>query len=230
MPGRRMLRLAHRGDWRRSPENTLAAFRAAMAIPGCDGVEFDVRLGGEGTPVVIHDDTLARVQRRPGRASELRDAELDAAGVPTLAAVLAALPGDAFLDVELKGDDHGATTAAVLRAGRGDAPGRAVVSSFDPPSLVAMRDALPDWPRWLNADDLSPATLSLALGTGCVAVSAHEDAITVTSVRAAADAGLEVAAWTVRRQSTADRLERLGMIACCVEGEALDARAPGARS
>ena len=40
---RRTLRLAHRGDWRRAPENTLAAFLAALAVPGCDGLEFDVR-------------------------------------------------------------------------------------------------------------------------------------------------------------------------------------------
>ncbi len=41
--GRVPLRLAHRGDHRRYPENTLAAFRAALALPGCDGLEFDVR-------------------------------------------------------------------------------------------------------------------------------------------------------------------------------------------
>ena len=33
------MRLAHRGDWRRAPENTVAAFLAAMAIPaGADGL------------------------------------------------------------------------------------------------------------------------------------------------------------------------------------------------
>ena len=56
------LRLAHRGDWRRAPENTIAAFLAALDVPGCDGLEFDVRAAADGVPVVIHDDTLARVQ------------------------------------------------------------------------------------------------------------------------------------------------------------------------
>ena len=108
----------------------------------------------------------------PGRSRDLDDAALAAAGVPTLASTLAALPADAFLDVELKGDDHGAPTAGVLRAARGDAPAHAIVSSFDEAaSLATMRELLPDWPRWLNADDLAPATLSLALGLGCVAVS-----------------------------------------------------------
>ena len=220
-----MLRLAHRGDWRRDPENSIAAFRTAMEVPGCDGIELDVRLSGEGTPVVIHDETLARVQRLPGRVRDLDDAVLEAAGVPTLASTLSAVPADAFVDVELKGDDHGPPTAAVLLAARGDAPARAVVSSFDPPSLVTMRELLPDWPRWLNADDLAPDTLSLALGLGCVAVSIRWQAVTPETMRRAREAGIEVAAWTVRRTATADRLERLGVVACCVEGPALEGAA-----
>ena len=173
-----------------------------MRIPGCDGVELDVRLARDGVPVVLHDETLARVQRRPGRVGELDAHALEAAGVPRSPPCSPRSPG-AFLDVELKGDDHGAATAAVLRAARGDAPASAVVSSFDPPSLAAMRELLPAGARWLNADDLAPATLSLALGLGCLAVSVLWRAITPETVRRAHDAGLEVAAWTVRRRRRA---------------------------
>ena len=52
------LRLAHRGDWRAAPENSLQALVAATRIPGCDGVEFDVRLSRDGVPVLLHDETL----------------------------------------------------------------------------------------------------------------------------------------------------------------------------
>jgi glycerophosphoryl diester phosphodiesterase len=38
----------------------------------------------------------------------------------------------------------------------------------------------------------------------------------------ARDAGLEVAAWTVRRRATYRRLERLGVVAICAEAAALD--------
>ena len=216
------LRLAHRGDWRVAPENTLEALLAAMRIPGCDGVEFDVRLSADGIPVILHDETLARVQRRPGRADALVAVQLAALAVPPLAAVLAALPPDAFLDVELKGDDHGDATAAVLLAGRGETGSRAVVSSFEPPTLAAMADRLPGWDRWLNAVDLAPATLSLALGLGCAGVSVLWGALTPASILAARGAGLDVAAWTVRRRATFDRLGRLGVAACCVEAAALD--------
>jgi glycerophosphoryl diester phosphodiesterase len=218
----RPLRLAHRGDWRVAPENTIDALLAAMAIPGCDGVEFDVRLSADGIPVILHDETLARVQRRPDRVDAMTAADLVSLGVPSLAELLSALPSDAFLDVELKGEDHGDATATVLGAGRTDAGASAVISSFEPPTLVAMAARLPGWRRWLNADDLEPATISLAIELGCAGVSALWGALTPASIRAAHAAGLDVAAWTVRRRATFDRLGRLGVMACCVEAAALD--------
>jgi glycerophosphoryl diester phosphodiesterase len=220
--GGRPFRLAHRGDWRRAPENTLEALVAAMAVPGCDGVEFDVRLSRDGVPVLLHDETLARVQRRPQRVAELAAAELARAGVPDLEAVLSVLPPSAFLDVELKGDDHGDATAAVLRAARGDVPTRAVLSSFEGPTLASMADRLPGWSRWLNAEDLAPATISLAVGLGCRGVSVLWAAITPAAMRTAQAVGLDVAAWTVRRPATFERLARLGVVAACVEAAALD--------
>ena len=217
-----MLRLAHRGDWRHAPENSLAAFRAAMAIPGCDGVELDVRLSGEGTPVVLHDETLSRVQRRPGRVGALRDAELAAAGVPTLAAALAAVPAGAFLDVELKADNHGAGTGAALRAARGESPDRAVVSSFDVRILARVGGSRPGWRRWLNVRDLRPATIEIASGLGCVGVACAWRAINERGIDRVRTAGLVLAAWTVSNAVTSRRLERAGIEAVVAEGEALD--------
>jgi len=74
------LRLAHRGDWRGAPENSLQALVAATRIPGCDGVEFDVRLSRDGVPVLLHDETLRRVQRRAERVDALDAATLAEAG------------------------------------------------------------------------------------------------------------------------------------------------------
>lgn len=221
-PLRLPLRLAHRGDWRRAPENTIEALLAAMAVPGCDGVEFDVRLSRDGVPVLLHDETLTRGQGRPKRVDQATAAELASAGVPDLDAVLRALPPDAFLDVELKGDDHGEATASVLRAARGEAPARAVLSSFEAPTLASMADRLPGWTRWLNAEDLAPATISLAVGLGCRGISVLWAAITTATMDAARTAGLDVAAWTVRRRATFERLWRLGVVAACVEAAALD--------
>jgi glycerophosphoryl diester phosphodiesterase len=219
-PGR-TLRLAHRGDWRWAPENSPAAFRAALGVPGCDGLEFDVRAAADGEPVVVHDETLARVQGRPERVDELGAAALRALGVPSLAEVLATLPGDAYLDVELKGPPQRAVLG-VLEAGRGRGLDGAIVSSFEPLTLAWLARARPGWPRWLNALDLSPLTIEGARALGCAGISVLWRAVDARSARAVTAAGLGLAAWTVRRRATLRRLERLGVAFACVEAAALD--------
>lgn len=214
-------RLAHRGDWRAAPENTLAAMRAALAVPGCDGLEFDVRGSRDGVPVLLHDATLDRVQRRPERADDLTAAELEEAGIPSLAAVLEAAGPRPFLDVELKGVPVPGVIG-VLETGRGPGLDGAVVSSFEAPTLAWAGRQRPRWPRWLNAVDLGPATLAIAADLGCQGVSVHWRAVDGLAIARAAGLGLTVAAWTVRRLPTANRLERLGVTALCVEAAALD--------
>ncbi len=60
------LNIAHRGGAGLMPENTLAAFRDAVAR-GCDGAELDVQLTRDGVAVVHHDFRLmADVARRDG--------------------------------------------------------------------------------------------------------------------------------------------------------------------
>jgi glycerophosphoryl diester phosphodiesterase len=216
-----MLRIAHRGDARNAPENTLAAIEAALAIAGCDGVEFDVRLSADGVPVLLHDETLTRVQGRNERVDELSAMTLGGIGVPSLADVLAAVPHRAHLDVELKGR-HDRVVVEVLAAGRGPGLVNAVVSSFDPDTLERVGGLAPAWPRWLNAWDLSTTTIRRAAELGCRAVSVDFHVIDRGSLAAAGAAGLQVAAFTVRRRDTFGRLQRLGVISACVEAAALD--------
>ena len=215
------LRLAHRGDWRRAPENTIAAFVAALDAPGCDGLEFDVRAARGGVPVVIHDETLTRVQGVRRRVAALSPDELERHGVPTLEAVLQAIPRRAFLDVELKGDP-GRGAVDVLTAGRGPGLERAVVSSFMPATLERVGRLAPSWPRWLNTRDLEPATIESAVALECRGIAAQWRAIDPRSAGRVREAGLDLAAWTVRRRPTYARLERLGVIAICAEAAALD--------
>ena len=83
-----MLILAHRGYHAELPENTIAAFEAAIQ-EGADGVETDVQVTREGTPVLFHDRLIQ------GREiSALSHAELTVLvgyEVPTLAQALDAL-------------------------------------------------------------------------------------------------------------------------------------------
>jgi glycerophosphoryl diester phosphodiesterase len=219
LPGR-ALRLAHRGDHRHEPENTIAAFGAALAVSGCDGFEFDVRLSSDGVPVVIHDESLGRVQGRPDLVAALTADQLAVEGVPTLMAVLAVAGSGSFLDVELK-VDAGPAVVEVLRAGRGPMFVGTVVSSFEPGTLASIRGLEPTWPCWLNADALDDETLARAVALGCAGVSVEWHGIDAERVARARAAGLDVAAWTVTDPADALRVEAAGVVAICVEGAAL---------
>jgi glycerophosphoryl diester phosphodiesterase len=216
-----VLRLAHRGDWRHAPENSIAALEAALAVPGCDGVEFDVRLSSDGVPVLLHDETLQRVQGRSESVDQVAARQLEDLGVPTLADALDAIPHRAAINVDLKGL-HGRSVVEVLASGRGPGLVNGVVSSFEPETIERVAGLAPAWPRWFNAHDLSAGTIRRAAELECQAVSVDFHAIDHASVAAARAAGLEVAAWTVRRRTTYGRLQRLGVIAACVEAAALD--------
>ena len=216
-----MLRLAHRGDCRRAPENTIPALTAALAVPGCDGVEFDVRLSGDGVPVLAHDETLDRVHGRPGHVGEMTARQLEESGVPSLADALAVIPHHASINVDLKGF-HDRAIVEVLAAGRGPTLVNGVVSSFLPDTLERIARLAPAWPRWLNARHMSAETIRLASELGCSGISLEFHAIDRVSFAAARSADLDLAAWTVRRRTTYGRLERLGVVAACVEAAALD--------
>lgn len=218
----RPLVLAHRGDHRSHPENTLPAIAAALALPSCDGLEFDVHVSADGVPVVIHDESLLRVQGIDRLVADLDAAALGELGVPTLAAVLDLAPPPAFLDVELK-VDGGQGIADVLRGVRGPALDGAVISSFEIAALEWIRRVEPGWPLWLNAEDLSDETIALAGELGCRGISAWTDTIDEVAAARVAGAGLELAAWTVTDVADLRRLAALGVVAVCAEGAALDA-------
>lgn len=46
--------IAHRGNSAEAPENTAAAFDAALEAP-IDGIELDVQMSADGVPVIHHD-------------------------------------------------------------------------------------------------------------------------------------------------------------------------------
>jgi glycerophosphoryl diester phosphodiesterase len=218
-----MLVLAHRGDHRRALENTVAAFAAALSIPGVDGLELDVRASADGVAVVLHDASLARVQHRRIRASRLTAAELAGFGVPSLADVLAACPPGASLDVELK-EDLGEVALAPIREVRGRPDGgveQVVISSFDRDALATVRRLEPAWSCWLNTAWLSDRAIRAAAELGCTGIAAEWHRIDARRVARAREVGLDVAAWTVHDADVRDRLAGIGVAAACVEGGAL---------
>jgi glycerophosphoryl diester phosphodiesterase len=106
--------LAHRGCRAHAPENTLAAFRLALA-QGADIIETDLRITRDGVIVCIHDATVDRTTEGSGRVDQLPWAEIKQfkargkneqsypeARVPALAEVLETLADRTYFAVELK--------------------------------------------------------------------------------------------------------------------------------
>ncbi|MCB9136505.1 MAG: hypothetical protein H6636_13855 [Anaerolineales bacterium] len=64
------LAVAHRGGNITTPENTLAAFRNAIALH-MDYLEFDVQMTSDGALVVIHDETVDRTTNGTGAVKDM---------------------------------------------------------------------------------------------------------------------------------------------------------------
>ncbi len=76
MSNTRLIHLvAHRGNARDFPENTLPAFESALAL-GLRFLELDVQLSADGVPIVIHDHRLERTGAIPGTVFDLRAREI----------------------------------------------------------------------------------------------------------------------------------------------------------
>lgn len=205
---------AHRGGGGLAPENTLAGIAQAVAV-GCRGIEFDVMLSGDGTPVVIHDETVDRTTDGCGRVARLSDAELgslDAGArcgprwlgerIPTLAQALAAgVSADLFMNVEIKpargfDAETGRVAADLVASAMAGREGRVVLSSFSEAALEAARAAAPQLPRGLLVGRIPADWLARCQALGCMALHAdirHLDAAQVARVKAA---GLRLAAYT----------------------------------
>jgi glycerophosphoryl diester phosphodiesterase len=110
--------IAHRGDCSSAPENTLTAFKAALAA-GAHAVEFDVHITKDGQPVVMHDATVDRCTNSKGAVADLSLADiklLDAGSwfagplegeqVPTLDEAIEALPAPTVLFIHLRAHEN----------------------------------------------------------------------------------------------------------------------------
>jgi glycerophosphoryl diester phosphodiesterase len=107
--GVKPLGFAHRGASAHAPENTLAAFRLALAM-GAPGIETDVWMTADDVPVLHHGRT---VRRRP--IADLRAADLPT-GLPRLAELYADCGTDFDLSLDLKDGRSAAVAVEVARS------------------------------------------------------------------------------------------------------------------
>jgi glycerophosphoryl diester phosphodiesterase len=227
---------AHRGGALRWPENSLRAYREALAL-GVDLLETDVHLTADGAVVVLHDATLERTttgtgavrDRTLGELAALRlraaDGSPTAEGVPTLAQLLDLVaPSRAGLLLEIKagpgrqryaGLEDGAL--ALVRA-RG-LLARTVVMAFEPETVIAVRALEPavataaliargrDRRDRLTAEE----ALDRVRAVRATHVGIHFRLLDGGLVAALQQAGLAVGAWTVNEEADIRRVLGLGV-------------------
>lgn len=230
--------LGHRGDSAHAPENSLAAFRLALAA-GADGIECDAHLIASGAVVIMHDATLDATTTGAGPVSDLTEAQLrdlrlrprdrpiqpdyPDERIPTLEEVLRefARPG-VTLNVEIKPSANSDLAEAVARCVKDAGASRAtLLSSFDVRALDHLRAKHPDLRRALLFPPtlLAGALVGLRLGTswlsqasalGCEAVHPLWRLATPHAVQRAHHLGLRVTVWTVDDGQTIRRLVAAG--------------------
>ena len=163
---------AHRGLHSQGiPENSMAAFRAALA--GGFGIEFDLHLLKDGNLAVIHDSLLKRTTGADGRIEDLTTEDLKnyplegtSETIPTFRELLELYDGKAPLIVELKpvAGNHAALCEAACAMLEGYS-GVYCMESFDPRCVFWLKKNRPDIIRGQLAENFfrSGSTLSPVL-------------------------------------------------------------------
>ena len=155
--------VAHRGDSKNYPENTLPAFMSAAAL-GVDVIEPDVHLTKDGHIVIWHDPTLERNTDGKGTIESHTLAELKAfdAGytftqdggrsypfrgkgvqLATLDEALKALPGMRF-NIDLKSQEEEIVPTYIKVIRENGAENRVCTASFHLGNLRKLRSSAPD--------------------------------------------------------------------------------------
>ena len=206
-----MLVIAHRGASGHAPENTLAAFRKALAM-GATFIETDLQLSRDARFVAIHDSTVERTTNGKGAVHELTLAELrrldagawfgsEFAGerIPTLEEILGfAKQHDVVFYLELKpGGSWGGEHALIGALRESGQIARTVVISFDASILAAIRKIEPTLMTGLLFDGQIENPIGKALEIGARQIAVRSDLVTPWTLGEARKRDLQVVCWTV---------------------------------
>ena len=230
------LTIGHRGASAIAPENTMAAFREAIAV-GADGIEFDVRLTRDGVPVVIHDGTLRRTGGLPHRVADLTWSEIAKVDVgswfaesfanetvPSLAELFTLFESNnSTLYLEMKCDSSGEQRplgeACIKLIDEHSLKNRVVIECFQLPALKILKEidseiktvALFE-PTFSNPSVFSDQRIiKRATEVGAAALALHHRLARASLVQKAKLAGLHVAVWTVDDPVWIERARAIGV-------------------
>ncbi len=222
------LALAHRGFSAAEPENSMAAFAAAVAL-GYRYVETDVHATRDGVAVAFHDATLDRVTDGSGRIADLgwpvvaRARIAGSEPVPRLDDLLGTWP-ELRVNIDVKSVDAiGPLAAAIERTGAhervciasfSDARRRAVERALSRPVVTSAGTGTAARFRLAVATQRSrAATRTLSTVDGLQVPERHQriPVVTAATLAAAHAAGRFVHVWTVNDAADMTRLLDLGV-------------------
>jgi glycerophosphoryl diester phosphodiesterase len=208
-----MLVIGHRGASGHAPENTLAAFRKAVAL-GATFIETDLQLSRDAHFVAVHDDTVNRTTNGRGSVHNLTLAELrqlDAGSwfgsefsgerIPTLEEILQfSKKNDVVFYLELKPSGSWGGEHAVIAALResGEIP-RAVVISFDVSMVLNVHKIEPTVMTGLLYDGQLENPVEKAVEIGARQLVVRGDLVTPALLEQARKRDLHVICWTINQ-------------------------------
>jgi len=206
-----VLAIAHRGASGYAPENTLAAYRRAVA-QGVTFIETDLHLTRDAHFIAVHDETVDRTTNGQGAVHQMTLAELrrlDAGSwfasefmserIPTLEEILEfAKKNDVVFYLELKPNGFWGGEHALISALRGASEiARSVIISFDPAILASLRKIEPTLMTGLLYDGSVDKPFEKALEIGARQLVVRGDLVTPNLLQQARKQDLQVVCWTV---------------------------------
>jgi len=216
--------IGNRGAPSSAAENTIMSYLLAF-MQGADAIASNFRLTADGELVAVHDDDMKRTGNRSMKVEKstldkLRTVDVGRNGhpgsrgqrVPTLEEVMALVPRDKKLFLELKSGGK-AIPVLVKKLKEGPLkPEQVTILSYEPDVLLALQAQLSKWPRmlvcqrrllkasgeWLPSGN-SIAAVAKSVGAKGVALEFRGVSVEPQVVDQLRAADLEVVVWTVNR-------------------------------
>ncbi len=217
--------IGHRGASHDAPENTIASYKLAIA-QGADGFEGDYWLNASGRILDLHDKDTKRVtgkklvvttapfaKLRSLDIGSWKDPKWHAERMPTLDEVLAIVPADKKIFIELKsGPEIVAPMAKVIAASR-LSPVQIVIISFHADALAESKKLMPHlktlWLTSMKKKKDAGTRHTASPGAGSPPPTAEEVADTIKQIHADG-----VDAEAVPEYFNADYIKRLRDLGC----------------
>ena len=191
--------IAHRGDPVGQRENTLPAFAAALE-QGADMLELDLRRAGDGTIVVLQDQSLLRLWELDASVGDVAASEIALLGegpvrIPTLSEMLDAVPASVELMVDFTRRE--VVAGALDQALSAGALDRCLFVTGNVEALRLLRGLSGRARLGLTWTDGVDPPLDLLDELGAEYWNPMFTFVTPEGVDAAHEAGLRVSTWTV---------------------------------